>query len=351
MGRCFDPDLTRAARPTAGGGRVTRIAAPLPLVPELRARPWGGDRLRAWFPAATPDAEGAPVGEAWLAGPGSRVADGPWRDRTLADLAAEHGASFVGAAPFARYGARMPLLVKLLDAAVPLSVQVHPDDAYARTVAGEAGDLGKTEAWWVLEAASGAGVSWGFARSVARAEVEAAIAEGTIEALLRRLDVAPGDVVVNPAGTVHALGGGVLAYEVQQASDLTFRLYDHGRVGADGRPRTLHVERGLDVAVRTPGASVAPPPRAVAAGRTELARTHAFVLERIDAAGGARWSVGAASLEVVTHVGGDPVDVRHGPTVQVLERGASLALAAGSGPIEVLGDGVLARARYPGPAD
>jgi mannose-6-phosphate isomerase len=320
-------------------------------VPELRARPWGGDRLRAWYPSAATDAAGAPAGEAWLAGPGTRVAAGPWRDRTLADLAAEHGAAFVGTAPFGRYGARMPLLVKLLDAAVPLSVQVHPDDAYARTVAGEDGDLGKTEAWWVLEAAPGAHVWWGFARGVARAEVEAAIAEGTIEALLRRLDVAPGDVVVNPAGTVHALGGGVLAYEVQQASDLTFRLHDHGRVGADGRPRTLHVERGLDVALRTPGASVAPPPRAVAAGRTELARTHAFVLERIAAAAGAAWTVGPASLEVVTHLGGDPVEVRHERAIHALARGASLVLAAGSGPIEAAGDGVLARARYPDEAD
>ncbi|MFN2322674.1 MAG: type I phosphomannose isomerase catalytic subunit [Trueperaceae bacterium] len=326
---------------------MTALDAPLPLTPELRARPWGADRLRTWWPAATQPAAGSPVGEAWLAGPDTRVADGPWRGRTLADVAAAHGPAFVGTAPFARYGARMPLLVKLLDAAVPLSVQVHPDDAYAREFAGEDGDLGKTEAWWVLEADPGAHVWWGFARAVARAEVEAAIDAGTIEALLRRLDVVPGDVVVNPAGTVHALGGGVLAFEVQQASDLTFRLYDHGRVGADGLPRELHVARALDVARLTPGASVAPTPRSVAAGRTEVARTHAFVLERVAAEGGATWFVGAESLEILTHLGGGPVEVRHGGTVRTLARGASLALAAGSGRIDVAGQGVLARARYP----
>jgi mannose-6-phosphate isomerase len=282
-----------------------------------------------------------------LAGPGSRVAAGAWRGRTLAEVAAALGAAFVGTAPFARYGARMPLLVKLLDAAVPLSVQVHPDDAYALRVAGEGGDLGKTEAWWVLEAAPGAHVWWGFAHPVARAQVEAAIAEGTLLALLRRIEVVRDDVVVNPAGTVHALGGGVLAYEVQQASDLTYRLFDHGRVGEDGRPRTLHVARGLDVARLAPGASVAPTPTAVATGRIELARTHAFVLERVAAHDGPTWVVDGASLEVVTHLGGDPVEVRTGGGVATLARGECLALPAGCGRVDVVGDGVLARARYP----
>lgn len=345
MGR--HPERRHAAGPPPAGVHVTAVDAPLSLVPELRGRPWGGDRLRAWCPGARDEAAGSPVGEAWLAGPKTRVAAGLWRGRTLADVAAALGPAFVGTAPFARYGARMPLLVKLLDAAVPLSVQVHPDDAYARRVTGAGGDLGKTEAWWVLEAAPGAHVWWGFVRPVARAQVEAAIAEGTIEDLLRRLDVARDDVVVNPAGTVHALGGGVLAYEVQQASDLTFRLYDHGRVGADGRPRELHVARGLAVARLTPGATVAPAPRAVAPGRTELARTHAFVLERIATAAGATWLVDRASLEVVTHLGGAPVEVRHDRGVVRLARGESLALAAGCGRIDVVGGGALARARYP----
>ncbi len=326
---------------------MTAVESILPLVPELRARPWGADRLRAWCPGATDEAAGSQVGEAWLAGPDARVAAGAWHGRTLSDVAAAHGPACVGTAPFARYGARMPLLVKLLDAAVPLSVQVHPDDAYAWTVAGEGGDLGKTEAWWVLEAGPGAHVWWGFARPVARAQVEAAIEEGTLVPLLRRIEVAPDDVVVNPAGTVHALGGGVLAYEVQQASDLTYRLYDHGRVGADGRPRELHVARGLDVALLTPGAAVAPEPRTVAAGRTEIARTHAFVLERIAADDGAAWLVGPESLEIVTHLGGDPVEVRYGGTARSFARGESLALAAGCGRIDVVGGGVLARARYP----
>jgi mannose-6-phosphate isomerase len=344
MGRHPEPD--RAANAPPERARVSGIDAPLPLVPELRARPWGGDRLRAWCPSAAAPA-GSPVGEAWLAGPGSRIATGPWRGRTLAEVAAALGPAFVGTAPFARHGARMPLLVKLLDAHEPLSIQVHPDDAHALRVAGAGGDLGKTEAWWVLASEPGAHVWWGFVRPVARAAVEAAIAEGTIEALLRRLEVVPGDVVVVPAGTVHALGGGVLAYEVQQASDLTYRLHDHGRVGEDGRPRALHVAQGLDVASLRPGASVAPPPRPVAAGRTELARTHAFVLERVVADAGATWNVDEGSLEVLTHLGGEPVEVRVGSGRRALARGESLALAAGCGRVEAVGNGVLARARYP----
>ncbi len=282
-----------------------------------------------------------------MAGPETRVADGPWAGRRLADLASTYGAAFVGTSPYARYGARMPFLVKLLDAGAPLSVQVHPDDAYARRVAGKDDDLGKTEAWWVLEAAADALVWWGFAHLVARSEVEGAIADGSLVGLLRRLEVTRDDVVVNPAGTVHALGGGVFAYEVQQASDLTYRLFDHGRVGADGRPRELHVARGLDVATLTPGAAVAPTARAGAAGRDELARTHAFVLERVNAEAGASWSVGAGSLEVVTHVRGGPVVLRARVGTARLGRGESVLLPAGSGPVDVVGRALLARAWYP----
>jgi mannose-6-phosphate isomerase len=135
----------------------------------------------------------------------------------------------------------------------------------------------------VLEAEPGATLWWGFARPTERAEVERAVAAGTLAGLLRRLPAAAGDVVVNPAGTVHGLGAGVTVFEIQQASDLTYRLDDHGRVGPDGRPRELHLARGLEVADLAPGARPAPPPQDRGGGRVEVARTHAFVLERVAA--------------------------------------------------------------------
>jgi mannose-6-phosphate isomerase len=331
------------------GGRVTAPVPPLALRPSLKRRPWGGDRLPAYWPTggAAADAGTEPVGEAWLAGPDAVVTGGPADGQALSALARGLGAAFVGTVPFAAYGARMPLLVKLLDAAEPLSVQVHPDDAYALREEAASGHLGKTEAWWVLEAMPDAHVWWGFARPVARAELERALAAGAVLPLLRRLPARAGDVIVNPAGTVHALGGGLVVYEVQQASDLTYRMDDHGRVGADGRPRTLHVARALDVATREPGSAPAPAPRPSGPGRTELARTPAFVLERVAGGQGASWHVGTGSLEVLTHVGGGPLEV-HGDfgTVPLPAHG-TLVLSAGTGPVAVAGAGAAARAWCP----
>ena len=271
------------------------------LLPRLVERPWGGRRLAALLAADLGARADAAVGEAWLAGPEAALADQPERD--LAALAAEGGEAFVGSAPFARYGARVPLLVKLLDAAEPLSVQVHPDDAYALDVDAASGHLGKTEAWLVLDAEPGARVWWGWARPVDADEVRDAAQRGRLEPLLLECAVTAGDVVVNPAGTVHAVGAGTLIYELQQASDLTYRLYDYGRRDAQGRERELHLDKAMAVARLEPE----PPPRAaraLAPGRELLAETEAFRLERWRLGGSAparqAWRVEPRSLEFWT---------------------------------------------------
>ncbi len=337
------------------------MLTPWALRPELRRRPWGGDRLATrWAPGeADLEAGREPVGEAWLAGPWTRVAAGPDAGRDLAALAAAHGATLLGAVPWSRYGARFPLLVKLLDAAEPLSLQVHPDDAYALRFEAASGHLGKTEAWWVVAAEPGARVTWGFAREVTRGEVERAATSGRWGSLLRELPVTAGDVVVNPAGTVHALGAGLLVYEVQQASDLTYRLYDHGRLGADGRPRELHLPQALAVARLTPGGAPAPAPGATAAGRLELARTDAFVLESVDPRAdgvgpdGVGWVVGPDSFELLTDLGEERTAeagmLRWDGGEATITPGSSWLLPAGLGPVELHGASRCARCWVPDP--
>ncbi|MCL2003773.1 MAG: class I mannose-6-phosphate isomerase [Oscillospiraceae bacterium] len=148
-----------------------------------------------------------------------------------------------------------PVLMKLIDARENLSVQVHPDDAYAR---GVENGTGKTEMWVILDCEPGAFIYFGFNREMTREEVRERIRDGTLTETLRVLPVRRGDVVFIPAGTIHAIGAGIVLAEVQQNSDLTYRVYDFNRVGADGKPRELHIEKALDVLRFLPSSPAAP---------------------------------------------------------------------------------------------
>ena len=242
------PDGMGFAAGEAGenGAQEMRAARPLRLSPAFKDYLWGGERLKQDFGKQT---DMSPLAESWElschpAGP-SVIADGPWAGRTLADYLRENPQHLCAGA---QADTEFPLLIKLIDAAQPLSVQVHPDDAYARTR--ENGQLGKTEMWYVVDAAPGAGIYYGFRRETTLEEMERAIRENTLTDLLNWVDARPGDVFFIPAGTVHAIGAGLLIAEVQQSSNLTYRVYDYGRVGADGKTRELHIEKALDVALR-----------------------------------------------------------------------------------------------------
>ncbi len=218
----------------------------IPMQPYYRECAWGGQRLRALFGKDLPT--GVDVGESFefsaLPGQESTVAGGPLSGRGLADLAAEFGPDLVGAAVWRRFEGGFPLLIKLIDACDDLSVQVHPDDAYAR--ARGLGSQGKMEAWLVLDSEDGAAV-FGLRDGTDRALLEQSLAAGRIEEVVCRHDLDAGDLLFVPPGVVHALCRGTVIYEVQQSSDLTFRLYDYGRPGLDGRPRELHIDAALDV--------------------------------------------------------------------------------------------------------
>ncbi len=214
--------------------------SPLQFEPIFQPYLWGGRRLAEWFPQAP--AEG-PIAEVWLISDEakfrSRVAGGPHAGRTLRELMNEFGPRLIG--HHYRPGARFPLLVKLLDAREPLSVQVHPNDAQAGQ-----GQCGKTEAWVVLHAEPGARIYAGLCEGVDKAALRCAIEAKRVEEVLHSFEPKAGDCVFLPAGTVHALGAGLLIFEVQQTSDITYRLHDWGRVDPrTGRPRELHIEQSL----------------------------------------------------------------------------------------------------------
>jgi len=215
---------------------------PLLMNPTLHTRVWGGRALETRYHKPLPTH--APYGESWELHDTTPVANGALAGRSIIDLTRTYGADLIGADADPALG--FPLLVKLLDCNDWLSVQVHPDDALAGKLEGE--PRGKTEAWILLAAAPGAQIVVGIEPGTDAAGLDAAIRENRLEPLLSYQTVSAGDVVYMAAGTVHALGPGVLVYEIQQSSDQTYRLYDWGRMGLDGKPRPLHIEKSLRAA-------------------------------------------------------------------------------------------------------
>jgi mannose-6-phosphate isomerase len=228
-------------------------AQPIPcrLEPLLVSRIWG----RLWLDplyAATQEL-GEPVGEVWLTGEGCRFADGPYAGETLGQAWREMPKEWKGSRLEGE--AHFPLLAKFLFPDLTLSIQVHPDDEYAARHEAAAGGRGKTEMWYAVGAEAGAEVLVGFQPGVDEKTVRRSVAEGTIEACLRRVPVSAEDTVYVPAGTVHAIGPGQILCEIQEYSDLTYRLFDYNRTDSHGNPRELHIDKALDVIrLERPGA-------------------------------------------------------------------------------------------------
>jgi mannose-6-phosphate isomerase len=210
---------------------------PLLMEPHFSPRPWGGDRLAREFGKSLP-ADGGPFGESWELsdhpdGP-SRVANGPAAGRLFGDLLREHPRRLLG---LDRAPDRFPLLIKYIDAAESLSVQVHPDDELARPL----GECGKFECWYVIDARPGARIIQGLCPGVTPDALRRAAEVGDVEPLLRNVPIRTGDVIAMPPGTVHALLGQTLICEIQRPSNITYRLFDWDRFP----PRELHVEQAL----------------------------------------------------------------------------------------------------------
>ena len=221
--------------------------------PILKTVVWGGEKIAAYKGLAT-DLHG--IGESWelsgLEGHCSVVAEGPDRGMSLSDLLARDGARLLGARNYARFGNEFPLLVKFIDARADLSVQVHPNDALARRLHGAPN--GKTEMWYVVSADADARLKVGFREAVSPAAYEAAVADGTIADLLAEYRVQAGDLFYLPAGRIHSIGAGCFLVEIQQSSDITYRVWDYNRLDTNGCLRELHTEAAkaaIDFAVQS----------------------------------------------------------------------------------------------------
>lgn len=300
--------------------------APLLLRPRLDPKPWGGRALERFGLELPPDET---IGEAVATAADALVTGGPLSGQSLGDIVAADPTAFLGDRGLAVTGGRplFPLVVKLLDARENLSIQVHPDDAAAH-----AHDrLGKTEAWHVLAAEPGSWLYLGLRPEVADDAFGDACrgGGGTAAQCLRRIPAIPGATVLLPAGTAHALGAGVVVYEIQQASDVTYRLHDWDRRDAAGQPRELHVDQGLS-ALRSlyRPESITSIALATGAGRRHLlAACRLFALERIALAAGEEVACQGGSSQTLTCLRGGATVETDGGSVD-LKAGETSAVAA-----------------------
>ena len=217
---------------------------PLKFIPIYKEKIWGGNRLQKVFDRDIPNSK---IGESWeiAAHPNgtSIIKNGIYQGRRITDLIEKNPTELLGNIKL-NNKKRFPLLIKILDANAKLSVQVHPDDNYAQKVENEPG---KTEMWYIIEAEPGAKLVYGLKAGTTKEEFADAVKSGKIEKYLNEITVEKGDIFYMPSGTIHAIEDGILLAEIQQNSDTTYRVYDWNRVGKDGKPRELHIERALDV--------------------------------------------------------------------------------------------------------
>jgi mannose-6-phosphate isomerase len=282
---------------------TTTASAPFRLKPFFSPRPWGKPNLKPWY-----DETGTSelVGEAWLTGPQSVVETGPLAGRTLGDVSEQYAEELLtpGAA------AEFPLLVKMLFPDAKLSVQVHPDDAEAQAIGLP---RGKTECWYVLEAEPGATIALGLKAGTTIDSMRAAIADGSMESLMEWVPVTVGEMIFVDAGTVHAIGPGVVLLETQQTCDTTYRLYDYGR------PRELHLEKGLAISkLKTAAGKVTP---VEMDGFSRVISQKYFVVDRFEMAAGA-----TVSLKDVSGVSECLVCLKGAGTVKTSKGGVELKI-------------------------
>jgi len=242
------------------------IQGALELEPQYREYIWGGNHLRP----------GQKTAEAWIVFEGNQIANGALAGRTLAETAAGYGPALLGERVVARTGNRFPLLVKLLDCAEWLSLQVHPNDEQAARLEG-LGHFGKTEAWYIMAADPGSEILCGFKPGTDQLNWQQSVRDGTLLGYAQPIAVHSDETVFIHPGTLHALGSGLLVYEIQQTSDITYRVFDWNRPASAGRK--LHIEQSLAVLNPSEACNPIPPPPFMDGSQSRLVACPYFSLD------------------------------------------------------------------------
>ena len=315
------------------------------LTPAFKDYLWGGTRLRDVYHkpcdfdkvAESWELSTHPAGESKLLG-------GEYDGLTLSQYIQRAGKEVLGknAGAFENF----PVLIKLIDAKDPLSIQVHPSDEYALRVEGE---YGKTEMWYIVDCQEDAFLYFGVNRPMTKEEFRQRIQDNTILEVLGKVEVHPGDVFFIEAGTIHAIGAGILIAEIQQNSNCTFRVYDYDRRGADGKPRELHLEKALDVCRLTPSDTSAHggPVMAPAGGTVQqLGACKYFSTQKLQVEEALMLQVGEVSFVSLLCVEG-VLQVSGPENSLVLNPGDSVFVPAGTGRVRVVGQGALIETMVP----
>ena len=296
------------------------------LTPACKDYLWGGEKLRQDYGIQS---QLHPLAEAWVLschpdGP-SVVATGPLAGKTLPEYIQEKGPGCLGAdcEKFTDF----PILAKFIDAKGDLSIQVHPSNEYALA---HEHQFGKTEMWYVLDCEPGATLYYGFQHQISREEFQQRIQDNTLTEVLNAVPVEKGDLFFIPAGTLHAIRKGIVVAEIQQNSNVTYRIYDYGRVGVDGKPRQLHIQQALEVTQRTP-----PQPDPDSHGH--LAQCPYFTVDVME--GRFTLDCGPESFVSVLVLEGTGI-LWEGDESMSLRKGESLFIPAGAGQCRLEGDGL-----------
>lgn len=309
----------------------------LKLRPALKDYLWGGTRLKTDFGFQT-DLD--IVAEGWMLSchkDGENIVEnGKYEGKTLSEVIAAAGKEILGTNT--QNFDRFPILIKLIDAKKDLSVQVHPDNAYALRVEGE---YGKTECWYILDCDEGAELIYGFKREISKEEFKQRIADNTFLEVVNKVPVHKGDLFFIDAGTLHAIGGGILLAEIQQNSNTTYRVYDYGRLGADGKPRPLHTEKAVDVTNCVPPThGISPEGEKVAcdgSAKQLLTNCDLFTVSSVEVTGIYSGTADNSSFVSVLCTEGSG-NIACGDDTFSIQKGDSFFLAANSGSFTVKGN-------------
>lgn len=319
---------------------------PILLRPSGKDNLWGGEKLKTEY---NKKIDITPLAETWECsahpdGP-SYAVTGEFQDMSLADIVTEHP-EYLGTKCNPKDG--FPILIKFIDAAKDLSVQVHPSDDYAYKY--ENGQKGKTEMWYVLEAEPDAKLVWGFEHKVTKELLQKNIEQGTLSKDLHFVPVRRGDVFLIESGTVHAIGAGIILAEIQESSNLTYRLYDYNRVGKDGKKRELHFDKAVQVLNMEPIKHTEQAHRTVhyyyGCSRELLGRCRYFETERVKVTKGFSFSVLENSFQVLLCTdgeGGLETDENNRPLR--FKKGSCIFLPANIGRCHVIGQCELLKVR------